>query len=60
MGKTSAAVKNRWNADHYDTIRFTVPKGEKDIIQAQAESKGQSLSEYIRSAIEHYNKSSRT
>jgi len=52
MGKTSAEVKNRWNSAHYDTIRFTVPKGEKEKIQAQASASGQNLSEYIRSALD--------
>jgi hypothetical protein len=56
MGKTSAEVKNRWNAAHYDVIRFTVPKGEKEEIQKQADKLGVNLSEFIRQAIEHYQK----
>ena len=52
MSKTSAEVKNRWNSAHYDIIRFTVPKGEKEKIQAQANAVGQNLSEYIRSALD--------
>lgn len=56
MGKTSAEVKNRWNTEHYDIIRFTVPKGEKDTIQNQAAKAGVSLSEYIRLAIDQYKK----
>ena len=56
MGKTSSAVKDRWNAQHYDTIRFNVPKGNKAIIQERANKAGVSLSEYIRLALDQYNK----
>lgn len=54
MGKTSAEVKNRWNDKHYDIVRFAVPKGDKAVLQAQAEAAGQSLSEYIRAALAAY------
>jgi len=37
MGKTSAAVKNRYNDKAYDRINLTVPKGSKDAIKAHAE-----------------------
>ena len=37
MGKTSAAVKNRYNDKTYDRINLTVPKGDKEIIKAHAE-----------------------
>ena len=36
MGKTSAAVKNRYNDKAYDRINLTVPKGEKEVIKAHA------------------------
>ena len=36
MGKTSAAVKNRYNDKNYDRINLTVPKGEKEILKAHA------------------------
>ena len=52
MGKTSAIVKNRWNDKTYDFIRFVVPKGDKETIQAAAEAEGKSLSAYIREAID--------
>ena len=51
-GKTSAAVKNRYNAKAYDRIAVVVAKGRKAIIQAAAESSGLSLSAYIVKAIE--------
>ena len=37
MGKTSAAVKNRYIQKAYDRINLTVPKGQKDVIKAHAE-----------------------
>lgn len=50
-GKTSAAVKNRYNNKTYDRIAVVVPKGRKDIIQAAAERTGLSLNAYIVKAI---------
>lgn len=47
MGKTSAAVKNKWNANAYDRIAVVVPKGKKDEIKAHAESQGESVNAYI-------------
>lgn len=51
MGKTSAAVKNKWNDKAYDRINLTVPKGDKDKIKAYAESKGKSVNSYINDLI---------
>ena len=51
-GKTSAAVKNRYNAKAYDRIAVVVPKGHKDIIRSAAEKAGLSLSAYIVKAID--------
>ena len=51
MGKTSAAVKNRWNDKNYDRINLTVPKGEKDTIKAHAQIMGESNNEFIKRAI---------
>lgn len=47
MGKTSASVKNKWNANAYDRIALVVPKGKKDEIKAHAESRGESVNAYI-------------
>lgn len=47
MGKTSAAVKNKWNANAYDRIAVVVPKGQKEAIKARAESQGESVNAYI-------------
>ena len=51
-GKTSAAVKNRYNSKAYDRIVVVVSKGRKNIIQAAAERAGLSLSAYIVKAID--------
>ena len=36
-GKTSTAIKNRYNAKAYDQIPFRVKKGKKEVIQNRAE-----------------------
>lgn len=51
MAKTSAKVKNRYNEKAYDRINLTVPKGQKDIIKAHAESQGESVNGFIQRAI---------
>lgn len=52
MGKTSAAVKNKYNDKNYDRIALSVPKGEKDRYKAEAEKRNMSLNEFIRFCIE--------
>ena len=52
MGKTSSAVKNRYNAKAYDRINLTVTKGKKEIIKEYAESKGDTLNGFINRAID--------
>ncbi len=51
MGKTSAAVKNRYNDKAYDRINLTVPKGQKEAIQKHAEAQGESVNGFIQRAI---------
>ena len=51
MGKTSSAVKNRYNNKAYDRINLIVPKGQKDIIKDHAESRGESVNGFIQRAI---------
>lgn len=50
-GKTSAKSKNEWIAKAYDRINLTLPKGQKDIIKAHAESRGESVNGFITRAI---------
>lgn len=52
MGKTSAAVKNKYAAKAYDRIQLIVKKGKKDEIKAFAENQGYSLNGFINEAIE--------
>lgn len=51
MGRTSSAVKNRWNDKAYDRINLTVPKGQKEVIKEHAEAQGESVNGFINRAI---------
>lgn len=51
MGKTSSAVKDRYNAKAYDEIKLRVPKGQKDQIREHAEAQGESVNGFIQRAI---------
>ena len=51
MGKTSAAVKNRYNDKAYDRINLTVKKGGKQAIQDAATAKGESINGYIKGVL---------
>lgn len=51
MGRTSSAVKDRYNSKVYDEIKVRVSKGQKDTIQAHAESQGESVNGFIGRAI---------
>lgn len=49
----SEAIKynNEFNKKAYDRINLTIPKGQKEVIQAAAEAKGESVNAYIYAAI---------
>ena len=51
MGKTSSAVKDRYNAKAYDEIKVRVIKGQKEVIQGHAEKQGESVNAFIGRAI---------
>lgn len=51
MGKTSSAVKNRYNAKAYDQLPVRVPKGQKATVEAAAAALGESVNGYIQRAI---------
>ncbi len=51
MGKTSNAVKDRYNSKAYDDIRVRVPKGEKERIQTFAEANGETVNGFINRLI---------
>lgn len=52
MGKTSAAVKNRYISKAYDRINLTVKKGTKQALQEAAKDKGESINGYIKNAVQ--------
>lgn len=45
-------ANNRYNAKAYDRINIAVPKGQKEIIKAHAESKGESINGFVNRAID--------
>lgn len=51
MGKTSNAVKYRYNSKAYDYIKVLVRSGMKEKIKARAEEKGETVSAYINRLI---------
>lgn len=51
MGKAATRAKNKYNAENYERISLSVPKGEKDKIKAHAESMGESVNGFIARAI---------
>lgn len=51
MGRTSSTVKDRYNRKVYDAVTLRVPKGQKEVIQAYAESRGESVNAFIQRAI---------
>ena len=51
MVRTSSAVKDRYNAKAYDEMKVRVAKGNKELIQAHAETQGESLNAFISRAI---------
>lgn len=46
--------QNEFIKQKYDRVNLTVPKGKKDKIKAAAKAAGQSVNEYINSAIDSY------
>lgn len=50
-----AARKAKWQNDYiartYDRINLTMPKGRKEIVQAHAEARGESVNGFINRAI---------
>ena len=43
----------KWDAANLDRISIALPKGQKDIIKAHAESQGESVNGFISRAIEN-------
>ena len=51
MAKTRSEINNAYAKKAYDDIRLQVPKGQKDIIIAHAQSMGESTQGFIKRAI---------
>ncbi len=51
MGKTSSAVKNRYNAKVYDQLPIRIPKGHKSTVESAATAAGESVNGYVQRAI---------
>ena len=51
MGKTSSAVKDRYNAKAYDQLPIRVPKGRKATVEAYAKSRGESVNGLINALL---------
>ena len=52
VSKAQREAVARYNAKSYDRIELKVKKGNKDIIKAHAESKGESLNGFVNRAID--------
>ena len=51
ISKKQQACVNRYMASHYDRINITVPKGNRAIVKAHAEARGESSNAFINRAI---------
>lgn len=51
ISKAQQKAVHKYVKNNYDRLELTVPKGQKDIIKAAAESAGESLNTYVRNAI---------
>lgn len=51
MGKPATRAQNKYISKAYDRINLTVPKGDKDIIKAHAEARGEKVNTFIQRAV---------
>lgn len=56
VSEAQKRASKKWNdanmRERYDRIQIVVPKGEKDVIKEAAEECGETVSEFIRRAVE--------
>ena len=50
-GKNATAKQNQYISSTYDRINLLIPKGQKDIIKAHADSRGESVNGFVNRAI---------
>lgn len=48
----NSEYRNKWIADKLDRINLTMPKGKKEIVQAEASRHNMSVNAYINAAID--------
>ena len=48
---TSSIVRNKWNANHYDRINVTIPKGYKAMFEEFCEERGTTMNSLLRASI---------
>jgi len=52
-GSAATRAKNKYNAQNYDSLRITAPKGRKAELQAHASQHGESLNKFVNRAIDN-------
>ena len=52
VSKAKQKSNRKWNENNLDRLYVFVPKGQKEVIRAMAESKGESLNAYVSKAIQ--------
>ena len=53
MPASKAQIKatNKYNAANYDSLRIVIPKGQKQAVEAHAQSKGQSVNGLVNALL---------
>lgn len=51
MGTAATRAKNKWQKENIDRVNLTMPKGRKEVVQAHAEARGESVNGFINRAI---------
>ena len=51
VSKAQQAAVNRYVKEKYDRVLLTMPKGQKEVIQAHSEATGESVNGFINRAI---------
>ena len=49
--KSQQQAVKKYNKAHYDRIELTVPKGQREVLRAHAQSRGESLNAFICRAV---------
>ena len=50
--KAQQKAVNKYIKENYDVFQIRMPKGQKDIIKAHAESRGESVNSFINRAVD--------